>query len=129
MGIFKKRLAETPEPKPSEPKPCDHKWTEIRVDGEECWYIDFDIEGKWVRYSIVEPYVCIHCKQRKDVVLEGPREILCKSNADTWGVIEELGKQYKQIKDRAIVEDAINDLQLVDREYLRIAAIVMGVKL
>ena len=37
-------------------------------------------------------------------------------------------QKYPQIKDRAIVEDAVNDMQLIDRNYLSIAAQVMGVK-
>lgn len=119
------------EPKPEIPpiKNCDHKWTDIRDnDGNELWYIDYGIENGTLKYKIVEPYICIHCKDRRDITLE----------EDTWifhnfdqciEKVEELYKQYPQIKARAVVEDAVNDFRLIDRDYLSIATTVMGVKI
>lgn len=128
MGIFKKKV-ETSEYKP---RTCDHKWTDIRIDGEECWYVDSILDGNKVQYSIIEPYVCIHCKQRKDVVLAQQTTSFTTKTAayDYYDKLrKDLKKQYPQIKDRAIVEDKISDVQLVDRDYLRVAAMVLGLKL
>ena len=127
MGIINllcRRKPGTPQPPIRE---CDHKWTDIKIDGDECWYIDFTIDGRNIDYSIYEPYVCIHCKKRKDVCIES--EVYHEdSNKSAWKRYRDIRELYPQIKERAVVEDAVNDLQLVDRDYLRIAANVMGVK-
>ena len=132
MGLFS-RL----EPKPVAPPPrvCQHKWTDVRDDdGNEMWYMVQYIEqetgetcGYKLDYTIKEPYVCIHCKERKDVSLES-KTIVYKSEDDLSEGLATIRQKYPQIKDRAIVEDAVNDMQLIDRNYLRIAAQVMGVK-
>jgi len=130
MGLFGFKQLPTPHPVSPPPKVCNHKWTDIKdADGNEMWYLNFDIDNDGVlRYRIIEPYICIHCKERKDVVLEDNR-IRLTSNRKCWEHIEELRELYPQIKERAIVEDAVHDFQLIDRNYLRIAAQVMGVKL
>ena len=101
-------------------QPCNHKWEDFD------WYIDFNINGKNLDYTIYEPYVCIHCKQRKDIILEGPRSSTFDSNKAAWDKLEKLKLRYPEIKDRAIVEDEIHDAQLVDREYIKIAKWLQG---
>lgn len=121
----------TLEPKPvlPPPKKCDHKWADIRVGDDECWYIDYNANDCSLEYTIYEPYVCIHCKKRKDVILEGPRCISFSGNEGVWEELNSIRKKYPQIKDRAVVEDAINDLQLVDRSYIDAARYVLNLKL
>lgn len=125
MGLFSR-----PEPKPVAPPPrvCQHKWTDVRDDdGNEMWYMVVYTNGCKLDYTIKEPYVCIHCKERKDVPLES-KTITYKSKDGLSEGLATIMQKYPQIKDRAIVEDAVNDMQLIDRNYLRIAAQVMGVK-
>lgn len=67
---------------------------------------------------IYEPYVCIHCKQRKNIILNK----VYRTN-ETWeNCIKEeeaIEERYKDhIKPRCIVEDMIHDFQLIDRAYL-----------
>lgn len=102
--------------------PCNHKWKDFD------WYLTYDIIGRSLKYQIYEPYVCIHCKKRKDISLESGTATTSsyKDALETLNIIKE---RYPKIKDRAIVEDEINDAQLVDREYLKYASMVMGVKL
>lgn len=118
--MFWKRNKPTDNAEPVKHK-CDHKWKDFD------WYMDFTIEGKALKYKICEPYVCIHCKLRKDIVLE-QYTIWASSNASAWEQVEELRQKYPKIKGRAIIEDEINDTQLIDREYLKYATMFMGVK-
>lgn len=117
MSFFKKR--ETPV------RPvCAHKWQDFD------WYLEWektsDGAGLCIaKYSIIEPYVCIHCKERMDKVLESRKLSQCTSQqADAF--LRDVREHYPQIKDRPVVEDEIADMQLVDRDYLRIARMVMG---
>ncbi len=129
MWPFSKMGAPEPDPIKPPARACQHKWTDIKDDdGNDLWYMEVSVynDGDY-KYEVVEPYVCIHCKERKDVVLE-KRSWHVDSVNDAWNELKKIRKKYPQIKDRAIVENAINDLQLVDRHYLRIAANVMGVK-
>lgn len=71
-----------------------------------------------------EPYVCIHCGDRKDVTLA------------QWEVPDLWNKKYKikdicslyhnKISDLPEIEDQINDMLLVDEEYLNIWNQVTG---
>ena len=103
---------------------CVHKWQDFD------WYLEWekisDGTGFCVaKYSIIEPYVCIHCKERMNKVLESRKLSQCTSQqADAF--LREVREHYPQIKDRPVVEDEIADMQLVDRDYLRIAKMVMG---
>lgn len=69
---------------------------------------------------MIEPYVCIFCKKRKEIVLENFTlvEINKVKTDDTLNRFKEKYKSF--VRDRAIVEDEINDFQLVDREALAI---------
>ena len=117
MGFFRKR-----EP-PRQPS-CDHKWQNFD------WYLEWektsDGNGLYIaKYSIIEPFVCIHCKERMNKVLESRRLSQCTSR-QVEDFLEDIRKRYPQIRDRPLVEHAIADMQLVDREYLRIAHMVLG---
>lgn len=99
------------------PPPCNHKWKDFP------WYTieSYDYSSRVVCFSVYEPYVCIYCKERKDVCLEKHKRFVgSRLNADKYIIKrkEELGSNWKP---RAIVEDMINDFQLVDREHLKIA--------
>ena len=128
MGIFgRKKNNPLPKPQPESPpkKVCDHKWTDIQDEDGDCWYIEYDIDGKTLTYTIYQPYVCIHCKARKDVVMEGSTVSFSKQS-EAWDELNEIKKRYPQIRLRALVEDKINDFQLIDRDYLRYASLVIG---
>ena len=117
MSFFKKREA------PVQPV-CTHKWQDFD------WYLEWEkiSDGAGLctaKYSIIEPYVCIHCKERMNRVLESRSLSQCTSQqADAF--LRDVRRHYPQIKDRPVVEDEIADMQLVDRNYLRIAGMVMG---
>lgn len=101
---------------PVAPTPCRHKWMDFP------WYYEakYMKDTKFFRAKIIEPYVCIHCKERKNIVLKEISSYISLKDAND--VIESWQKTYKdKIQDKAIVEDMINDMQLVDREYLAIA--------
>lgn len=105
---------------PSEPvkiPECDHKWKDFK------WYLVMEEDGFGrADIHIIEPYVCIHCKKRKDVKLQSwynvshPKK-LCETITSNLG---------DKIEVRAIIEDEINDMTLVDREYLKWADYVAG---
>lgn len=96
-------------------KLCNHKWKDFN------WYIDatyFPEDNNRLEIKVVEPYVCIFCKQRKDVILTNYNTIV-DSQSNAVKICDKLKEQYKgKISDRAFVEDEINDMILVDREYL-----------
>lgn len=100
--------------------PCNHKWVDFH------WYIKTYNDPNSFPYEyvceILEPYVCIYCKQRRDESLMIKR---CKSYKSLKDMVEDLTKQYSdKIKPKVEIEDAIKDMQLVDREFLRFAQIV-----
>ena len=70
---------------------------------------------------IYKPYVCIHCKHRKNIVLKEMTRV-----GVTWReALEEnsvLAKSHAdKIRPKPEVEEEIADFQLIDREYLKIA--------
>lgn len=111
MFFNRKKNKNSPLPSP----PCNHKWKDFP------WYIEstlFD-NGKLL-VEIIEPYVCIYCKKQKNIILKKiTRSNITRSGANE--LICELEEKYKDfIKDEAVVNDMINDMILVDREYLRL---------
>lgn len=80
------------------------------VAGRQSWHI-----------AIIEPYVCIHCKERKNVcLLRAAYDGVTEKEANH--LFEENESEYKEyLKPRAVVEDMISDFQLVDRTYLELA--------
>ena len=111
MWPFTKKSKEPPKP-----VECRHHWKDFPWYYEATYYSDSHrLEAK-----LIEPYVCIHCKERKNVVLKEHARVNI-SYDDANDVIEEWREKYKDhMEDRAIIEDMIHDTQLVDREYLAI---------
>lgn len=103
---------------------CEHKWRDFD------WYLSYTLKkvdsGRSVlAYSIMEPYVCIHCHERKDVTLE-TGEIPLSDTARISDILDNLVKSYPRLKYKADIEDAINDEIHVDREYLKFADYLNG---
>ena len=100
-----------------EPPPCKHKWQDFP------WIMRFyyDYGQRKLHIKIIEPYVCIYCKKRKDkVLLEDWYTNTGEKEIDR--LMDEYRAKYKDhAEPEAIVEDKINDFQLVDREWLEIA--------
>lgn len=110
--LFKRKK----EPEIIEPPPCKHKWQDFP------WYTEYwwDDNGNY-GIQIFEPYVCIYCKERKDIELlhEEYNNATAKGREKDIAEIEALYKDHLQ--PRAVVEDKIHDFQLVDRQWLEIA--------
>lgn len=107
MGFFKK--------KPS-PKHCAHKWKDFK------WYIEatYYSSDNSFNIKIIEPYVCIYCKERKNVILKEHNSVCC-TEREANNIYNNWEKRYSgNLEDRAIIEDKINDMTLVDREYLEL---------
>lgn len=108
------------------PSICQHKWKDFK------WYIETDHKnGHWVHGSyiepksivrIIKPYVCILCKERKEIVLLEEEYKGCENISSFNNRVKELKVKYDEyLENKVIIEDQINDFQLVDREYLEIA--------
>ena len=98
---------------------CQHKFQDFP------WYIESNMytgnyqSSNRLAYKIIEPYVCIYCGERRDIVLE-QREITGYSKSDMKKIIESIQENYSdRIKPKPIIEDMINDLKLVDVEHLK----------
>lgn len=115
MWPFRKKVEA---PKVIEPLPCQHKYKDFP------WYVEgkYDYNTYLETINVIEPYVCILCGHRKDVVLDTVSRYFSR--------FEDAEKFYdnfcsnstyaERIKPRAIVEDMINDMSLVDQKYLDI---------
>lgn len=117
MGFLKKKkIEETPEPE------CKHKYRDFP------WYLTAVQNHSGCTISIIEPYVCVWCGNRRDVVLHelfkdsSMYKNLTKEATSTIKYFEEIYKD--QLQPRAVVEDQINDMKLVDRDYLRALALI-----
>lgn len=97
------------------------------------WYVaisEYEHGGYTHRYKVdvVEPYVCVHCGRRQNIVLIQYSDIMSKGEADN--IAERLKEKYSDhIQDRAIVEDMVNDAILVDQQYLRFYEMVKSGKI
>lgn len=97
------------------PEPCKHKWKDFK------WYYVVSYERGRTYVRIYEPYVCIYCKERKNVVLD---EVWRSGNLrnNLIGLSNMVNTFLSPYRDhlghRAIIEDEIHDLQLVDRAHL-----------
>lgn len=98
-------------------KVCSHTWKDFP------WYIEstYYFQSRKLNCLIIKPYVCIHCKERRNETLyDTVRCSLSSEDADV--VIEELKNEYgDKLVQKARVEEQIRDMQLVDREALKIA--------
>ena len=97
-------------------KVCEHKYKDFS------WYLEgrYDVDSKTLTATIYEPYVCIHCGHRKDIVLdETCRYPVSFQEADK--LFADFKEMYKdKLKEKAYVEDEIHDMMLVDRSYIDI---------
>ena len=107
---------------------CSHKYRDFH------WYI----EGEYRAHSptkfeirIIEPYVCVWCGNRKNQVLQTvTREGQYATKNEMANITQSLIDTYgDKIRPRAFVEDEINDMQLVDRDYLRALSLIHPEKL
>lgn len=99
---------------------CCHKYKDFP------WYIETNIyhydTRKIIDYEInlIEPYVCVKCHDRKNITLNtmnGKRTTYEKYLQQLQAVQE---KYKDKIKERPEIEDMINDMIFVDREYLNL---------
>ena len=96
------------------PPPCQHKWRDC-----EYWYLEYEASNDGFTYKIFEPYYCVHCGERSDIMLESGKELITQERP-VEKLISEFLALYPQLKPRAVVEDIVNDAIKVDREYLKI---------
>lgn len=95
---------------------CNHKWKDFK------WYYDatYNYSSNALTCTIYEPYVCIYCKQRKDVKLEEWTKAKI-SFEDAQKEVEKIKeKYYDYLGPKALIEDEINDFIMVDRDFLKI---------
>lgn len=120
MFWFKKEKAQEKEEEVTRIEiPCKHRYRDFP------WYIISKYYNDEHMYDIYvkEPYVCVWCGNREDKILEhirgrGPR------NAGE-SIADAIKAEYgSHLRGRAEIEDMINDMQLVDRDYLRALAVV-----
>jgi hypothetical protein len=111
MGLFNRKKKDTILEIPHKCQWKDMPWyMEIHYDGSE----------KTASYQIIEPYICISgCGKRVDKVLE-KEEWHNIDVATREKYYEEIREKYKNyLKPRAVVEDMINDILLVqDKAHL-----------
>ncbi|MBQ9613065.1 MAG: hypothetical protein IJV14_10865 [Lachnospiraceae bacterium] len=94
---------------------CIHKWKDFPP------YLVYSTTNMLVQ--IIEPYVCVYCKERKDVYLLN--ECWKGEGIYSYSHFQQVVKQYQDtykdiLRPRVIVEDMVHDEMLVDREHLRI---------
>lgn len=106
FSFFKKKIAP--------PTVCNHKWKDFP------WFDVYghdSLTGKYF-FRIMEPYVCIKCKERRDKML---MQFTSNSMEERDLTLAEYKKKYKEkLLDMAEVEDMVQDEILVDREYLKL---------
>ena len=130
MGFFnrpKNAKIEDLEPKPvSPPQKCNHKFQDFP------WYVEGtesdDIYSRhWYHLMIKEPYVCIYCGERHDKVLYEIKRY--GSHKEAIQDLNNINEGFKDhIRHRAEIEDMINDMQLVDPQYLQYYHMLQGTK-
>lgn len=101
-----------------EPPVCRHHWKDFKWYVEACFTPWTYGKGGQLDVKIIEPYVCIHCKERQDKILaQKSYDVSSKKEAAEY--VDEYIERFKDhIEDKAIINDQIADFQLVDREYL-----------
>ena len=126
MGIFsRKKDTPIPQYEPVFPEiKHEHIWKDLP------WYMEVEYSGtkNTAQYEIIEPYICITCGERKNVVLERSawQNI---SSSDRDEEYKKIYKRYKKyLKPRAVVEDMINNILLVkDPEHLEMVENLRGI--
>lgn len=94
--------------------PCNHVWKDFN------WFYTKDYKENY-RYpwilTLWEPYVCIKCKERKNV------ELISINTSSYKDLINELNarkQRYKQLKEQEEVEDEVNDFIYLDPVSLKL---------
>lgn len=116
MAFWNRKPKTQEEPKPIV-IPCRHKYRDFQ------WYIENKVynSGNW-EIQIIEPYVCVHCGDRKNQLLT---EISGHGRDKLAQNMARLREIYgENIQPRAFIENEISDMQLVDRDYLRALAVI-----
>ena len=99
MGLFNKKQTT------SEPQECQHKYQDFP------WYLEWGDST----VDVIEPYVCIYCGNRINKTLAHYTGVF-----RPWEQAEALRKRFdNHVKYKEEVEDMINDMILVDPEYLK----------
>ena len=98
------------------PLPCPHTWKDFPWYLMSTYYPSEDLS----EHVIIEPYVCAHCKERKNIELLHVKRYTFTRKAfdDLIGTYNEAYKN--QLAPKPVVEDMINDFIYVDREKLDI---------
>lgn len=101
----------------------EHTWKDLP------WYMEAEYNGvkNTAQYEIIEPYICITCGERKNVVLEkcAWQNITVKDREEEFAKVQKKYKKY--LKPRAVVEDMINNILLVkDPEHLEMVENIRG---
>ena len=125
MGIFSRRKKdnETTKELVIPELPHTHLWKDFP------WYmyVEYSEKSLQAEYSIIEPYVCISCGERKNITLEH-RQWTGIDRETREKEYERVAKKYRKfLKPRAIVEDMINNVLLVkDPEHLDMVETLLG---
>lgn len=89
--------------------PHEHTWKDMP------WYMSVRYNGNdhTAGYTIIEPYICVTCGERKNVTLESEdwSNISVEEREKIFSRIKNRYKKY--LKPRAVVEDMINNILLV----------------
>lgn len=108
MGFFNRSREEPAKqyiPAPPLSKKCEHKWQDFP------WYLEWGDNT----VDVIEPYVCIYCKERENKNLCHYTEV---NNIRAF--TEELREKFAgHIKYKEEVEDMVNDFKLIDINHLR----------
>lgn len=115
---------------------CSHTWKDFPWYMQSSWTayanntlnpgIYTDIAKGRLVMSIFEPYICIHCKERKDIKLyESSHDNMTLGQASAY-IRNEMEKFKDNIKPIPVVEDMIHDYVLVDQEKLKIAEKILN---
>jgi hypothetical protein len=104
--------------------PCNHKYREFAWYKEVVLHLTHCENGEDygnLTVKIYKPYVCIHCKHRKNILLDEVTRCHI-SWSDTLKFSKQLVEDYPgRFKPQAVIESEIADFQLIDREYLKAA--------
>ena len=132
MGLFnrsKKENANAKEYIPTPPqKQCNHKFQDFPwyAEGEEHGNNAYGFDN-WYHLTIKEPYVCIYCGERQDKVLWEITRY--GSHKEAVEALDDICEKFKdRIRHRAEIEDMINDMKLVDPQYLQYYHMLQGTK-
>jgi hypothetical protein len=96
-------------------KTCHHLWKDFPLYYKASYYIDKELfDG-----TIYAPYVCVHCKERKNIVLYHQNTKCTLDQANEY--IHSWKEEYRDyIQDSTLVEKSIADMQLLDTEKLSV---------